>query len=286
MKLPILVVGGDGLIGGALAKHLSEQGETPITTVLSDTKVPNSILFDLTASAWPLLPRVSAAVICAAVTSQQQCRKDPARTRHVNVVQTLKLIGELVATDTFVVFLSTNLVFDGSKPLRTLNETTCPKTEYGRQKAEVELALTEWRNKTAIIRLTKVFHSGLPLLVKWRQDLGAGRKVEAFTDYLCSPIYMQTVVSGISRITRERRSGIWHFSGPTDVSYATLARTIARLYGAKPSLVRFATASSALLEHLPANTTLDSFRTREQLNLVFPEADAVLNECLGPNNSS
>src|SRR5581483_6658858 len=100
----------------------------------------------------------------------------------------------------------------------------------------------------------------LPLLQKWRTELSAGREVNAFSDYLCSPIPLSLVVSGIRRIARERRSGIWQFSGAADVSYADLARSVARRCGAAPSLVKAAPAPPGALEDLPPHTTLDAGR--------------------------
>lgn len=281
MKPPVLVVGADGLIGRALTLHLMKRGEKVAATTFLETDLPNAIHFDLTAGSWPALPRARAAVLCAAMTSQDQCRRDPAGTRHINLVQTLKLARELIAADTFVVFISTNLVFDGSQPKRSPYGPRSPRTEYGRQKAEVEQALAQWPEQTAVVRLTKVFHSNLPLLQKWRQDLDAGREVNAFSDYVCSPIHLTNVVTGIAQVALGQRSGIWQFSGPADVSYADLAQLVARSCGADSGLIRSASAPASVVEDLPRHTTLDAQRAHEELGLDFPEAERVLADCLG-----
>ena len=98
---------------------------------------------------------VEAAVICAAITRQELCRKEPEATRQINVVRTLDLIRDLVEAETFVVFLSTNLVFDGSRPQRRGDEPLSPKMEYGRQKAEVEEALRPDRTPRALDRIER-----------------------------------------------------------------------------------------------------------------------------------
>lgn len=280
MKRPALVVGGDGLIGRTLTLHLRERGEPVVVTTLLETGLPDAIPFDLAASAWPALPEARAAILCAAVTSQEQCRRDPAGTRQINVVQTLKLIEQLIGAETFVVFISTNLVFDGCQPQCPANAPFSPQAEYGRQKAEVEQALAQWPDRTAVVRLTKVFHPGLPLLQNWRRELEAGRPVKAFADYRCSPIPLRLVVAGLARIALERRPGCWQFSGPADVSYAELAQQVARHCGTDTSLVHAAPAPTGMLEHLPAHTTLDAQRARRDLQLVFPPVEEVLAECL------
>jgi len=282
VNAPLLVVGADGLLGRALTLHISGQGEPVTPTALLKTDLPNAIHFDLTANTWPTLPPSRTAIICAAVTSQDQCRKDPVGARNINVVLTLKLARQLIAADTFVVFISTNLVFDGSKPIRQPDEPRCPRTEYGRHKAEVEQALAQWPDNAAIVRLTKVFHSGLPLLKKWREELSLGRPVNAFSDYVCSPIHLATVIAGIARVAGERRPGIWQFSGLEDVSYSTLAQWVAKRCGASQSLIHSVPAPAGAVEELPRHTTLDVARARQELRLEFPGPEQVLADCLAP----
>jgi dTDP-4-dehydrorhamnose reductase len=281
VKLPLLVVGAAGLIGRPLVTHWVERGESVIGAARGKGDLPiPTIQLDLADNAWPPLPRCSAAVICAAITRQELCRQDPAATRHINVVRTLELIGQLVDAGAFVVFLSTNLVFDGTRPQRRSDEPLSPRMEYGRQKAEVEEAMRRWAGRVAVVRITKVFYPQLPLLQKWLQDLDAGYPVNAFSDYFCAPVSLGQVVAGIGRIATEERSGVWQFSGPKDVSYAQLALEVARLRGANAALIQSVRTPPGLLEHHPAHTTLDASRAAEELGLVFSEPAKVLKECL------
>ena len=55
------------------------------------------------------------AVLCAGITSLAVCRQDPQACRRINVENSLAVLRQLAGTGTFVVALSTNLVFDGSK---------------------------------------------------------------------------------------------------------------------------------------------------------------------------
>jgi len=281
VKLPLLVVGADGLIGRTLAGHCRKRGETVIETCLDQTGSSGAaIQLDLAHDSWPVLPRCRAAVICAAITSQEQCRQDPEAARHINVARTLDLIRALEEAGTFVVFLSTNLVFDGSRPNRSWDDPLSPQMEYGRQKAEVERALGQWPDRIAIVRMTKVFHSELPLLQEWVRDLNEVHPVKAFSDYVCSPVSLGQVVDGMARVAAERRPGVWQFSGPQDVSYAQLACEVACILGANVKLIQPVPTPSGVLEHHPSHTTLDASRAAQELNLVFHKADTVLRECL------
>src|SRR5690606_26325829 len=104
---------------------------------------------------WRLPEDVAVAFLCAAVTALRSCEADPAGTARANVEHTARLASMLVGRGAFVVFLSSNLVFDGSEPRRRADAPTCPATEYGRQKAAAEGALLAMGG-VSIVRLTKV----------------------------------------------------------------------------------------------------------------------------------
>lgn len=102
------------------------------------------------------------------------------RQHGLDVVGTLRLAHLLAEHGCFVVVISSNLVIDGIKPFRLPDEPTCPRTEYGRQKAEVEAALANLGDRAALIRLTKVFHARMPLTLGWVQSLREGKPIRLF----------------------------------------------------------------------------------------------------------
>jgi dTDP-4-dehydrorhamnose reductase len=280
----LLIVGADGLLGGSLrARWLQQNRTVTATTFAPGDNGQNTHQLDLSQrpDTWPALPPCRAAVLCAAITSLDQCRRDPVGTQAVNVTHTLALAERLAAQGTFVVFLSTNLVFDGAKPLRAPDEPTCPKTEYGRQKAAVEAGLISLGLRHAVVRLAKVFHPGLPLVRDWLVSLRAQAPVRAFADMVCAPVAMETVLKGLAMIAENQLPGRWQFSPGSDISYAQIATELARLTGADPSLVQACSARElGSLEHLPAHTTLDAQRTREQLGLNFPDPSQVVAQAI------
>lgn len=244
------------------------------------TPVANgAIFFDLSQDEgnWPEWPQFRTAVVCAGIGNLEACRRD-LTARHVNVDQTLKLFRKFHEMGCFTVFLSTNLVFDGETPFRRAEEGMCPMTAYGRQKAEVEGRLSDPRS-TAIIRLTKVFHRGMPIVQQWMRSLQAGQPVSAFVDYICSPIPLSMVVRGLAAIAEGCLGGMWQFSGSEDVSYADIARHFASRQDSSKSLVRPVSARlGGQIEHLPRHATLDTSRARWSLGLEFPATTSILDD--------
>lgn len=286
MSPPVLIVGGEGLLGTALREHARRAGGPVWATLqhLPEPGVPELEQLDLTEplDTWTP-PPCPAAILCAAIPSLETCRRDPAGTRHVNVTQTVRLAERLRAAGVFVVFPSTNLVFDGTLPGRRAHDPVCPQTEYGRQKAEVEAALATFGPWAAIVRLTKVVSPHWALLRNWTAALQAGQPVRAFADLGCAPIPLDLTARGLLEVARRRLPGLWQFSAETDVAYADLARHLARRLSGDPALVEEISAqATGELEHVPRHTTLDTTGARRELGLEFPEPFAVFDAALRP----
>lgn len=281
MKGPILIVGTEGLLGSTLLRLGRQRRLNLLGTMIEPAKdFPQILKLDLSKAIEDWSPPVGcqAAILCAAITSLEACRRDPVGTRHINVMQTLRLTEKLLEAGVFVVFISSNLVFDGTRPLRRAEEATCPKTEYGRQKAEVEKAFVAFGGSVAIVRLTKVTNPRWPLVQGWIWSARSRQPFEAFGDFVCAPIPLDVTANGLLKIAEDKRSGIFQFSADSDVSYADIARHIVRRMNGDESLVRVASCQSAALEHSPAHTTLDATRARCELGLVFPEPLRVIED--------
>ena len=86
-----------------------------------------------------------------------------------------------------MLFLSTDKVFDGTRPQVPADAAPCPVSEYGRQKAAAEAALVERMRQSApaaILRLAKIVSPGMDLLRQWIANLGAGKPIRAFDDMM------------------------------------------------------------------------------------------------------
>ncbi len=285
MSERLLIVGVDGSLGGTLRRHLQQSGREVAATSLLRVPDPHGVIhLDLTQppETWPELPACRAVVLCAAITNLEQCRANPAATRLVNVTRSLALLERLAARGAFVVFISSNLVFDGSKPMRQLDEPVCPRTEYGRQKAEAETALLRLRDQAAIVRLTKVIHPDLPLMRGWVQSLREGKPISPFQDFVCSPITLDATIGAIAEVATQRRAGIWQLSASADITYAGIAQQLAARGGFNPALVQPVSARSAALEHLPQHSTLDSSRPQRELGFELLDPESVIDRVFSP----
>lgn len=282
----ILIVGGDSMVGTITAHHLTQAGfAVRATTRRPAAAGPDRPFVDLAAGMWDRLGdgRFRAAVLCAAVARVADCRRDPAATAAVNVTGTVGLATWLARRGTPVLLLSTNHVFDGSRPQRPAGDPTCPASEYGRQKAAAEAAVLGLP-RGSVLRLTKVVHPGLPLFDGWAADLRAGRPIAPFSDFPFAPVTADLVARTIRSILAAGcGAGIWQLSAPDDITYADAALHIARSLGCDPALVRpvAGVAHTMMGGEQPSRcTSLDTTRVRDELKLTPPSAVEAIATCL------
>jgi dTDP-4-dehydrorhamnose reductase len=274
-----LVVGGDSEIGAAAHRSLrSERKAVAATTRRRDRIAPDRPFLDLAAplQSWQPPPGIRAACLCAAIARLAACASDPQGSARINVAQTVALAEKLVARDVYVLFLSTNQVFDGSVPHTPADAPHAPRSEYGRQKARAEAALQELMGRgapVAILRLAKVVSTTMPLIDDWTRKLAAGTPIRAFNDLTLAPTPTGMVCAAISALMEDRAGGIFQLTGPRDVSYAEVGRFLAGSLGADPALVEETSARAGALPEgaTPANTTLDSSLLRARYGFEVPD---------------
>jgi dTDP-4-dehydrorhamnose reductase len=281
----VLVIGADGQIGQELAAGLPRHGLLALGTTRHRDRIgPGRVFLDLESDVgtWPCPDNIAAAVLAAAVTGLDACERDPEATARVNVAANLALAEHLSGRGIHVIFLSSNQVFDGTRPHRKAGEATSPRTVYGRQKAEVEGHLLARDGRASVLRLTKVVTPGLPLLNGWTRALRSGSPIRPFRDVVIAPLPVGFVVEAVARIVWQRVSGIVQASGPVDVPYTEVASHIARRLGADPRLVQPMDSADAGLPAIfaPRHTTLDTTRLRNELTLIPPDVASALEATL------
>jgi len=277
-----MVAGADGMIGGALAKSLRTSSERIVLTGLwqdglSQDKIHLNLASD--PSEWELPDSIKTVYICSGITKLEECRKDPTGSSRVNVEGTIRFAETMINKGAFVVFLSSNHVFDGTIANVPAHQPQNPKNEYGRQKTAVEKYLSKWPKQAAIVRLTKVIGPN-SIFSRWAKSLRKDQPISPFTDMVVSPIPLITVVSILKLIGDQQLGGIWQVSGEQDINYLEAAHAIARALGANNDLIKPSNTVKAGLdiETNPVNTSMDTKRLRQELGLVPLPVYCIINQ--------
>jgi cupin fold WbuC family metalloprotein len=270
-----LVVGADGLIGGALVRRFEGAGASVAGTTRRKERVSEHCAYlDLArpSDKWKFPWPVDVAILCAGVNKLQLCKDQPEATAKINVEAVSKLAGDLVEAGAFVIYLSTSQVFDGSRPCQAVDAPYSPMTEYGRQKAEVERRLSKYGDSVAIVRFAKILGPQPSLFSEWATALRKGEAIHPFSDMTLAPAPLSHAVSVLTRVAELRLPGIFQVSGSEDITYAEAARLGAKALGADPRLVQPVASSEegTYTEAIPAHTSLNMDRLYSATGIVPP----------------
>ncbi len=238
--MSILVIGGDSQVGQAMLSFLNEKNYRAIGTTRK--KNTAQIYFDLTDSNYSIFENinVSAVIICASITSFEECQKNIKATRDTNVVGMIRLLDYLSGKGVYIVYMSSSAVFNGKSKNLSEYDLVCPNTVYGSQKAEVEefiLQSTTLRSNVAIVRPTKIITFENKFFYESVLSLKNSKSISMFTDYLLSPISMRYIQTSLFQLLGLKIPGIFHLSGVEDISYFSLFKKISEAIGIDPAQV-------------------------------------------------
>lgn len=275
----ILVVGGQSTIGSALVSRLRTLSiDVRTTTRRAETVTPMRSFLDLSnmSDAWEPPKNISYAFLCAGEASIQKCYDFPFETRRVNVEGITRVASKLLEQDIPVVFLSTNLVYDGSEPFQGPDQPYSPKTEYGRQTAEVESRIRQIAGPAAIVRMTKVLYDSYPLFKTWADTLNRGESITPFGDLTMAPLVLQDVLDVLIECMERCFQGILQLSSTTQCTYADVAHKLARRLAVKQQLVQPTSIFDSEIkpEWCPVFSTLDIRTLQEAFGQELMSAEA------------
>jgi dTDP-4-dehydrorhamnose reductase len=208
------------------------------------------------------LERVEADVVihCAAFTDVDGCELDEARAMRVNAEGTQRLVD---STDAFVVYVSTDYVFDGTKPDAYVeSDPTNPISAYGRSKLAGELAIDPERG--AIVRTSWVVgRYGRNMVKTIVRLLGGDGPLRFVKDQRGHPTVAADLATTLMHIGREHLSGTWHVTNQGAVSWYEFAQGVAIASGHDPNRIEPITTSELQPPRpapRPANSVLDTER--------------------------
>lgn len=234
----ILVTGASGFVGAHLARDLALAGHSVfalggatfpparVQQVVSsfgkeDLTIQGGL--DLILSRF----RPQAVVHAAALANTSTCEFEPARARAVNVEATRYLTSSIrkILPGTLLLYLSTDLVFDGSVAgdggFRETDNPS-PRSVYGRTKAEAEALMLEAGGY--VIRSCLVYGVAIGekegFLGWMRKALVAGKPVTLATNEYRTPIFSGDIAALLKVLaeTQPRNEHMFHAAGAERIS--------------------------------------------------------------------
>lgn len=177
-----------------------------------------------------------------------------------------------------MVFISTDIVHNGSNAPYADDAKTDPVNAYGRSKAAGEEAVLA-NCKSAIVARTSLIY-GLEQIDRgtagFIKTLESGAELTLFQDVLRQPIWIDSLCRAIGLLAFQRtiETGTINLAGDQVMSRADFALKMLRHWGVKSSNINLASARS--IKGLPMDCTMLLDRAAG-LGIDLPGVDAVLN---------
>ena len=226
-----------------------------------------------------------AIVNAVAYTSVDRAESEEALAHAVNAASVGALAEVAAARGLPLVHISTDYVFDGSgeRPWRP-DDPVGPLGAYGRTKLAGERAVAAEGGPHAILRTSWVFSAHGTNFVKTMLRLGAERPaLRIVADQIGGPTPASALAAACHRIARAlveqpELSGIYHFAGAPDTSWAGFARAIFAEAGMAVAVEDIPSSDYPTPARRPGNSRLDCTATEDAFGLPRPDWQAALRE--------
>ncbi|MCL4359740.1 SDR family oxidoreductase [Patescibacteria group bacterium] len=163
-------------------------------------------------------------------------------TWRVNTGATQEIARICRETGKRLLYISTDYVFDGSRPRYTEEDIPHPLGWYGVTKYEGECAVAVLGDRALILRIANPYgpHLGKKpdFVGKIREKLAKGQEISSPSDQLFMPTYIDDIARAIDSLVRNDAHGLYHVVGEDALSPYGAARCIARTFGYDESLVK------------------------------------------------
>ena len=221
----------------------------------------------------------------AAMSTAEGVRVNPVLGREVNVEATGRLAEWCRTHRRRLLFTSTDLVFDGSKPWNREDDRAAPLLAYGRTKREAEDVL-RGVDRCVVARVSLLYgpsRSARPAFFDKAMDaLRRGEPQAFFEDEFRTPLDLNSAARILTRLIETDFSGTVHVAGAERMSRHALMLRAATTLGLDRSLVRAnRLADATLAEPRPADVSLST----ERLAGLLPELRRpTVEEAIGGRN--
>jgi dTDP-4-dehydrorhamnose reductase len=274
----ILVTGASGQLGAYLLRELRRRGLEPgawsgsQSGVLFGCRLQPVDLADGDMVASEFATAAPGIVLHAgAMAKIGQCYRDAEKARRINAEATAQLTELCAAAGARLVYVSTDLVFDGRRGTYREDDGASPLSVYGRTKLAAEHAVLA--SSTGVIaRVSLLYGPSVASRSSFFDEQVAAlvehRPMRLFVDEWRTPLDLPTAATALVTLALSERTGLFHIGGPQRMSRWQMGQEIAALLGTgSGAIVAGKQVDEPPPEPRPRDVSLDSSKWRA----AFPE---------------
>jgi dTDP-4-dehydrorhamnose reductase len=285
----VLLTGASGQLGAYLLRELTATGRQVVAWSgsragrLFGVELHPVDLSDPSAIAAAFADARPEAVLHAgAMAGVADCLREPDRAERVNTGGTRTLADLCGRAGVRLLFVSTDLVFDGEHAPYREDATPAPLSHYGRTKAAAEDPVRAAGG--LVVRVSLLFGPSLtdrPTFFDQQvAALRSSKSLTLFADEWRTPLSLAVAARALTGLLTADDTGVLHLGGPERMSRLEMGRRLADSLNVAPT--RLASASRldvTGLEPRPRDVSLDSSLWRSRtLGAPWPAWDEALRE--------
>lgn len=204
----------------------------------------------------------------AAYTAVDNCETEADQAQAVNAVGTENLVKAALAADARLIYVSTDYVFDGTKPDPYVEkDIPNPASVYGRTKLQGEIAVSALGDKGLTVRTSWVCGANGANMVKTILRLMGSHDTLTFVaDQIGKPTFTTDLADTLLTLAARNDSGVMHITNEGVVSWYEFCREVLAAAGEDPDRVKPCTTDELQPPRpapRPANSVLDNTRFDE-----------------------
>ena len=282
--LRLLVTGGTGCLGSHLIRQALSSGKWREVHATYHRRNPNyQKIFWHFANGFHdisvLLSKIAPDIIihALAVASPESCERDKMGAWRINVELTGEICRFAKERNTRLIFISSDLIFNGEKGSYQIDDLPDPVNFYGDTKHEAEQLIREGLEQEMylVIRLALLYGSGLNNNRYFYDHLVDSilkeEKISLYTNQHRSMIEISSAARAILELAGGPSQSILHLGGPEPITRYAFGQALAQAMRKSGKLIegcRIEETSSKV--RVPRNVTLDVSETSKLLSFTLP----------------
>lgn len=234
----ILVTGCNGQLGNEMQRLENRYPQQKwINTDVQELDITNQLAVEQMVAE----QEIDGIVNCAAYTAVDKAEDNKELCTTLNTVAPSYLAAAVEKRGGWIIQISTDYVFDGSKHTPYVEtDTPCPNSVYGSTKLAGELGVSKFCRRTMIIRTAWLYSTFGNNFVKTMIRLGKEKpELGIIFDQIGTPTYARDLAVAImTAIEKGIQPGVYHFSNEGVISWYDFTKAIHRIAGITTCHVR------------------------------------------------
>ena len=244
----ILVIGASGLLGGHLANYAKDRYDVVATYLAHPLEIPGckAVKMDITDSEKTInavhKENPDCVVLSAAQRNVDYCEKNQSEVKRINVEGARNVANAANAAQAKLIYVSTDLVFDGKKGHYLEDDTTNPVNYYGETKLKGEQEVALASDDHAVARVSVLYDWNLfehtTNFISWvYKNLEKGKQLSLFSDQFRNATYIKNACDALLQIFEKDEKGIFHVAGKYCENRYDLGLKVAEIFEFDSSMI-------------------------------------------------